>query len=387
MQTSRELTANAPVSAAPRVARRRRVMWAATALLAVVGGAIALWPAHDRYRASAVVEAGDLNTQGLPVTTLEYNWGKLLTAESLTRVKESLLNTDVLRVHVTTTASSEKTAIEQVRSAVTLLQATLADSLAKRPGPRRRAAQDLAAATKALRTEQARAGTLEQQLAEFNANYDTTNLAQQVQAAEGVYNDAVKSGNENAIATAKRTLDETKARNATHNELVAKNLAATSAVANAIRKHDNAQSKLAETPAESAGTVKVSPIQDEQIAEGRPASRLSLAAIMLVIAIAAADALFLTRVKFAVPSADAPVPIPERLPPPEPAMVPEPVRVATPNRRRHPRRRRERVAASPLDLPNIEVHLLDREGGLRAIRLRDAAAGTEATNLQQPQEQ
>jgi hypothetical protein len=363
-------------------------MWAATALLAVVGGAIALWPAHDRYRASAVVEAGDLSTQGLPVTTLEYDWGKLLTAESLTRVKESLLNTDVLRVHVTTTASSEKTAIARVRSAVTLLQATVADSLAKRPGPLKRAQAELAAARKALTTERARADTIERQLADWNAtNGGGADLAQQVQAAEGVYNDAVTNGNENAIATAKRTLDETKARNTTHNELEAKNLAAESAVASAIRKRDNAKLKLAETPAASAGTVKVSPIQDEQISEGRPASRLSLAAIMLVIAIAAADALFLTRVKFAVPSADAPVPIPERLPPPQPAMVPESVHVATPNRRRHPRRRRERVAASPLDLPNIEVHLLDREGGLRAIRLRDAASGTEATNLQQPQEQ
>jgi len=59
--------------------------------------------------------------------------------------------------------------------------------------------------------------------------------------------------------------------------------------------------------------------------------------------------------------------------PPAPAVV-APVATtraaARPRLVRGPRRvRRARIAATPLDLPNIQVHLLDRDGGLRAIPL------------------
>jgi hypothetical protein len=142
----------------------------------------------------------------------------------------------------------------------------------------------------------------------------------------------------------------------------------------------------------AARMVKVSPVQEETITGDRSAGRLALAAIMLVLVIAAADALFLTRVKRPLPLPDAPmpapVPEPASAPVPEPVVAPVPARAtaALSNRRRYSRRRRERVAASPLDLPNLEVHLLDREGGLRSIQLRDAA-GTQAANPQRPRQQ
>ncbi len=91
----------------------------------------------------------------------------------------------------------------------------------------------------------------------------------------------------------------------------------------------NAQFALDQLPS-SSPAVKVSPVQEETIAEGRPAGRLSLAAIMLVLAIAAADALFLTRVKYAVPLPDVPARVPRRLPESLPTLVPEPARASAP---------------------------------------------------------
>jgi hypothetical protein len=132
----------------------------------------------------------------------------------------------------------------------------------------------------------------------------------------------------------------------------------------------------------------VSTVQEETIAGDRPAGRVALAAIILVLVLAAADALFLTRARLPLTLPDAPKSAPANPPAPEPVAlpVPQPATAAASNRRRYPRRRRERVAASPLDLPNLEVHLVDREGGLRSIQLRDAA-GAQAANAPYPREQ
>src|SRR5207302_125924 len=92
-----------------------------------------------------------------------------------------------------------------------------------------------------------------------------------------------------------------------------------------------------------ASSVTMSPIQQERIAEGRSPGRLSLAAIMLVLAIAAADAIFLTRVKVPRPLPDAtraparaPHALPSLAPEPASAPVPEPARAPVPEPARAP---------------------------------------------------
>jgi hypothetical protein len=236
-------------------------MWAMTALLALAAGALVLLPGGERYRASVVVQVGPSNARGLAVTTLEYDAQDVTHPDSLSRVVDTVLRADVLRAHLTATASSRGAATRRVREAAELVRATAA----------------------------------------ARANVDGT--------------------------------------------------------------------------ASVPRTVKVSLVQEETITGNRSAGRLALAAILLVLVIAAADALFLTRVKRPLPLPDAPPPAP----------VPEPASTPVPNRRRYSRRRRERVAASPLDLPNLEVHLLDRDGGLRSMQLRDAAEA-QAASAQRPRQ-
>jgi hypothetical protein len=303
LQISPEEIVSAAAARAVRRARRRRVLWALTALLALAAGALALWPASDRYRASAVVQVDRPNAQGLPVTTLEYDAQQVTRPDTVSRIVDSVLRSGVLQAHLSATAPSLDVATRRVRDAAELVRAT----------------------------------------------------------------------------------------------------------ATAAAAHTGAQAapnKTVDTPP----TVTMSAIQRQTIAAGRSPGRLSLAAIMLVLAIAAADAIFLTRVRVprqlpdatrtparapAPERASAPTPEPASAPTPEPSTVPlsepvvrpvpQPARAAVPNRRRYPRQRRERVAASPLDLPNIEVHLLDREGGLRSIPLRNAAG--QATKAQHQREQ
>jgi hypothetical protein len=249
-------------------------VWALTALLALGAGALVLSPAGDRYRASAVVEVGPSDVRGLAVTTLEYDAQQVTRPDSLRRVVDTVLRSEVLRAHLTATASSRETAVRRVRDAAELVRATAA----------------------------------------ARSNFDRRSSAPR--------------------------------------------------------------------------TVKVSTVQEETIAGDRPAGRVALAAIILVLVLAAADALFLTRARLPLTLPDAPKSAPANPPAPEPVAlpVPQPATAAASNRRRYPRRRRERVAASPLDLPNLEVHLLDREGGLRSIQLRDAA-GAQAANAPYPREQ
>ena len=127
----------------------------------------------------------------MPVTTLDYDAQQVTRPDTVTRIVDSVVRSDVLRAHLTATASSLGVATRRVRDAAELVRAT---------------------ATAAS----VRAG------------------------AQGAAN--------------KKTLD---------------------------------------TPP----TVTMSAIQQQTIAAGRSPGRLSLAAIMLVLAIAAADAIFLTRVR------------------------------------------------------------------------------------------
>ncbi len=336
------------------------------------------------------MEVGAANTQGLPVSTLEYDAKKLNHDETVKSIIDNVLSSAVVRVHLTATSSSLDAAIRHVRDAAEKVRTTAASAATLRPGSQSHAKTTLKEADAALKAEQAKLDTIKGKLAEWRAKNGAADPADELNAAEDVYDAAVNTGNATSIKTAYDGLIAIKALNTQYTGLQAKVAAETTAVGEAQNTRDQARFALSQTPKSSTPAVNVSPIQEETLVEGRTAGRLSLAAIMLVIAIAAADALFLTRVKFAVPDPDvllAPVPVPAPPPRPEPvpAYVPEPVTTAVPNRRRYPRRRRERVAASPLDLPNIEVHLLDREGGLRGIQLRNAG-GAPATNVQHQQE-
>jgi hypothetical protein len=401
-------------------------MWAITALLAIGAGALALWPASDRYRASAVVQVGPPNAQGLAVTTLEFDAREVTRPDTVSRVVDSVLGSDVLRAHLTTTASSRETAIRRVRDAVELVRATAA-AASSHPGARADARTALDRADAAVKEKHAQSGRADGDLAEWFARTGNPDPAQQLATSTAVYDAALRNGHAADITATKKARDEASAQYDQYTKLKSKAATAHNDEVSAQDSLEVARANFDKTSS-APPTVKVSAVQEDRIAEDRPAGRLSLAAIMLVLVIAAADALFLTRVKLPLPlplphaPTRAParkrerlpafVPEPPRAPTPEPARarapepvsthtpepsivplpepvllpLPEPANAAVPNRRRYPRRRRERVAASPLDLPNIEVHLLDREGGLRSIQLRNTA-GTQATKAQHQREQ
>lgn len=360
--------------------------------MALAGGLIAVWPAQDRFRASAVVDVGAVNGQGLPASILELDAADVAQHESLQRLQDSVRNSEVLRVQVSTTASDRETAARRVREAADVVRVIAANDAPSRPGPIARAQADLDAAEAGLKTARARLTKAERALKDWRAAKGGLDPAREVEAAKDVYNSAIQGGDPARIKTAQEYLLNANTANARYRELVGDREAADTGVQRAIELRNRAFYALKYTPGAAPGAIRVSPIREETINQSKPAGRLSLGAIMLVFAIAAADALFLTRVKFAVPDEDAPaVPVraPMPLPPPAPAEVPlrtEPVKRAPASRRRQPRLRRQRIAASPLALPNIEVHLLDREGGLRAVQLRDAGLQSEATNAQQPRE-
>ncbi len=408
-------------------------MWAITALLAIVAGALALWPASDRYRASAVVEVGPPNAQGLAVTTVEFDAQKVTSPDSVSRIVDSVLGSDVLRVHLTTTATSRAAATRRVHDAAELVRVTAA-AASSHPGAREEAKTALDRANAAVAEKHTASVGAERDLAEWFARTGNSDPAHQLAATKAVYVAALGDRSSTAadVRSAKQARDEAKAQYDEYTALKSKVNSAHNDEVSAKDSLEAAQATFDKTSS-APPAVSVSPVQQETIAEGRPAGRLSLAAIMLVLVIAAADALFLTRVKLGVPlplpdappraparvpdplrtfdafvpepahpptRAPAPEPARPRVPEPAQAMTPEPsivplpepvvlplpqpANAAVPNRRRYPRRRRERVAASPLDLPNIEIHLLDREGGLRSIQLRNAA-GTQATKKAQHQ--
>jgi hypothetical protein len=380
------------VARAVRRVRRRRILWAATGLLALAAGLIAVWPAQDRFRASAVVDIGAVNGQGLPAAILELNASDVGHPDATQRVIKTVQDSEVLRVQISTTASDRGTANQRVRDAAELVRVTAAQVAPSRPGPLARAQADLDAAEAGLKIARTRLTKAERALTDWKAAKGGLDPATELEAAKQVYNNAIAGGDPNRIKDAQDYLFNANTANTRYSELVADRDAATAGVKRAAEIRDRAFFSFKYTPSAAAGAINVSPIREETLKQNKPASRLSLGAIMLVFAIAAADALFLTRVKFAVPDDDAPavpVRVPTPVPPPAPAQVPvmtEPLKRAPASRRRQPRLRRQRIAASPLALPNIEVHLLDREGGLRAVQLRDAGPQSEATNAQQPQE-
>jgi hypothetical protein len=139
--------------------------------------------------------------------------------------------------------------------------------------------------------------------------------------------------------------------------------------------------------ARAAPAVTVLPLASRKVATEQLFWPLATAAILHVIAIVALDALFLTRTRVVLPYEDEPT-TDDRAPEPprreEPRHPPhERTRTrarasARTRARTRTRTRAPRVAAQPLDLPNIEVHFIGREGGTRGVELRDAPGPPDA---------
>ena len=163
----------------------------------------------------------------------------------------------------------------------------------------------------------------ERDVARWIARTGNRDPARRLSDAEKSYSSAL-GGTAADIANARRARDDASAQNRQYQALNAKADTARSDESSAQEAVDAAGVNLGQ-----ASSVTMSPIQQERIAEGRSPGRLSLAAIMLVLAIAAADAIFLTRVKVPRPLPDA-TRAPARAPQALPSLAPEPARAPTP---------------------------------------------------------
>jgi hypothetical protein len=386
-----------------RRAHRRRLLWIATGLLALTALAIAAWPARPRHRANAVVHVGISRQQP---ATASFDNSTVMRADGVTALIRQISSHPRLDVDVHATADTGAAARKRVRDAADLVHAA-AVAVVPTPGDEVQARADAAATATVVDNERARLQDAQNALAKWRSAKGDADPAQQLGAVNAELAAAVRAGRQADIAALQQQQFELSSAETTYSELQAAVTAAQNGVSTAMRASDDARFRLSGTGAVAKAAVAVGPVTTRQLAAERPFGRLAVGGLLLIFVIIAADTLFLTRTRLVSPyvrettrerhrrhqaerrarAEERAAELPSPKPPPKPKAKPPPKSKppAQPKQAQpQAQRRRRRVEAKPLDLPNIEVHLMDKEGGLRAVELRDAAQEPEGGHAQQP---
>ncbi len=317
-----------------RRARRRRVLWAFTALLVIAGFALLAWPPPPQHLYSQTVQIGEPRAGAKFMTFDAADVTKPTAIEQIVGAVNASPSLDV-EIHSTASRRRVTDAADVVRSTAQVIAPARAEA-------------EVAATDSVARTQRQRLAAAETRLG--NASPAASNYPALVAAR-----DTARAGAQSANAAHRRAVD----------------------AFNALRTR-------------ATNRTVVSPVSTQTADGPRPFWPVAAAVILQVIAIIAADILFVTRTRWVpeherntVRAARKPAPPPPPPPPPQPKakQPPREDRPAARHRARtrpRPRTTSGRVVAKPLDLPNLEVHFIGGEkNGQRAVELRDAPGGPE----------
>jgi len=252
-------------------ARRRTIFWTATGLLAFIALAIAAWPPRDRYHASNTLSVGTADTSAPLHILATIDASSAATPDAITKVVDAVQSSDArVGVVVSADASSADTALKQLLAATYLVRASAGAAATTRPGTEVRERADVAAAQRLLDRARAARSAAVHAFDVWRAHHRTANLARDPEAIR----------------------------------LVATRDAAGTDVRNASAALVQARAQLNAAPGRDANEMFVGPLEMSTSAGERSPLRLALAAVLLIVAICAADALFLTRTRLKAPHAD-----------------------------------------------------------------------------------
>ena len=319
------------------------MLWSATVILASIAILVMVWPAPNRYRATAFVRVGPRS--GVPTTTLTLDADSVARPQGMTRLIEEVRTEPLLAVQVRSVARSQMAADSRVRDATALVRATANAVAPTRTDSDAIARTNIMTAAAALGDAQARLRAADRALTEFRRVNGNDDPAATAGALDGSIQDALSRGD---LARAQQ-LQTLRAQQTLvvqqFSQLTAQRYAVAAEVMRATNAYDAARDRIDNGGDGSVAEVNVTSISDDTLSASRPILRLGFGAALLIAAIVAADALFITRRKLRSPYYEETA------------------------RERHARRSAKRQAKrdakreAVLDLPDLEMTARDERRG------------------------
>jgi len=384
--------------------RRRRLLWVATVLLVLAGSAVALFPESDLYRDTAFVTIAASNPRAPRSGILEFDVGKVDWPETIARVLKGVRSSQVLAVRVTASSTSRATARREVQQAAELIRSTSAAVVSSAPARTQASVvggrKGAASPSSAVRVSAVREETIARTRPTGRLMLATLLLVCAIAVGDALFITR-RGGAQPALAAViprpatMPPVPERVPRPVGVPAAPAVSSPLPGPVPTPTRARPGAW-KTARRPPMPLPTAMPGAVTPAALFSPVPPMAVAPAALLTsapaVVPLDAPPAVAAAATTVVAPPA-APVAPPAPPVPPSPVplhptprvvapatSVPPPPAVvapmattraaARPRLVRGPRRvRRARIAATPLDLPNIQIHLLDRDGGLRAVPL------------------
>jgi hypothetical protein len=354
-----------------RRARRRRVLWALVVLVVVAGFVLLAWPAPPRHLYTQTVQIGQKHADS---KQLAFDAADVTRPPAIGQIVDAVNASPSVEVAIHTTSSRRR-----VNEAADVVRAT-AQVIAPA-----RAEAEVAATDGLVRAQRQRLVDAETRLAEWRTakGYDDPN--QEVATLEAELARATSTGATGAaVGQIQERLFAARSAIAGYTALTAARDTAGAGLQSANTSHTRAVAALNDVRTRATANVVISPVTTRTGTGPRPFWPVATAVILQVLAIIAADVLFLTRAKF-VPQSDDDTTGERHKRKKELRQDRRAPRHGTRTRTRT-RTRSGRVEAQPLDLPNLEVHFIGQEGGQRAVELRDVPGGSEDPPPHRPEQ-
>jgi hypothetical protein len=270
-----------------------------------VGALIALWPGESTHEATAVVSVGHAEP-GHSAADFTFDAAPEARAGAVGSLIALVRSHPALDVHVVAHAHTQRGAIRAAQETVDLAETTAKAVLV---GQTPQGAQQLAnLQSKAGDAEIAAAKLQAAQRAidDWHRGHGNEDPAQQLAVVDAALARARAATPQNDLLVAQ--LQEQQAQLASaeteFSHLLQKHEAADRAAKRAKAAFDHARTLARPSDARAQADVVASNIREAVVDKARPRGRLALAAIFFIVAIGAADVLFLTRKRLVVPYAD-----------------------------------------------------------------------------------
>jgi hypothetical protein len=211
-----------------------------------------------------------------------------------------------LNVKVVANARSGRGAIRAARETVDLAQATAQAAVVKRPSASPRAAPNLQSKLGDAELAAAKLQAAQRRIDEWHRGHGNADPAQQLAVVDAALAHALGATprDNGLVAQLQEEQAELASAEIQFSRLLDQHEAADRAAKRAKAAFDRAAELARPANVGAPASVVASEIHEAVVDQARPEGRLAIAAILFIIAISAADVLFLTRKRFAVPHAD-----------------------------------------------------------------------------------
>jgi hypothetical protein len=281
------------------------VLWALTAAVTIAGALIALWPGKSTHEAVATVSIGR-PASGQAAATFTFDAAPEARAPAVGKLIALVRTSPALDVHVVANARTRHGAVRAAQQTVDLVQAMARAELvgyvsatAPTPAEVQSKLEDWLIAASKLQAAQRR-------IDEWHREHGNADPAQQLAVVDAALARAQASTpRDDALITQlhARQTELTTAETA-FTRLLDAHDAADRVAKRTKAAFDRAQSSRQAADARAQSAVVASDVHEGVVDTAGPEGRLALAAIFFIVAIGAADVLFLTRKRLALPHAE-----------------------------------------------------------------------------------